>query len=126
MNRLITLAIALSLVACTQGGDPWYTTPSTGDATGGDDVGTTPAVLDDEILQIFEDNSCLGCHGNGATSGGLDLSTLEGLLAGGDKAGPAIVPCDPEASPLLDVIQGGIDDGTISVLPMPLGGDAVG
>jgi len=38
---------------------------------------------------------CLGCHGAAATAG-LDLSTYQGLLAGGNS-GPGIVPGEPGA-----------------------------
>ena len=40
---------------------------------------------------------CAGCHGAGSTEGGLDLSTREKLLAGGDR-GAALVPGDGAGS----------------------------
>ena len=40
---------------------------------------------------------CYDCHGDGATKGGLDLSTKAGALAGG-SAGPAVAPGDPGKS----------------------------
>lgn len=135
VSRLVMLAFALSLVACTQGGDPWYTTTGTADAGGGDagaadggggDAGGPGAAIDPTILQIFDDNKCMNCHGGPSTLGGLDISTLDGLLAGGTKAGAAIIPCDAAASPLIQVLDGGIDDGTINVAAMPLGGDPIG
>src|SRR5262249_27846792 len=41
---------------------------------------------------------CLSCHGP-KKKGDLDMRTINGLLKGGDS-GPAIVPGDPEKSPL--------------------------
>jgi len=45
-------------------------------------------------FQELFSSSCGFCHG---TSGGLDVSTYESLVAGGDS-GPGIVPGDPDAS----------------------------
>jgi mono/diheme cytochrome c family protein len=46
---------------------------------------------------------CAGCHGSGSVRGGLDLSTRDGLLEGGDH-GPAIVPGKPRISLLYRLI----------------------
>ncbi len=46
--------------------------------------------------------SCLDCHG-GDKKGGLDLRSREGLAAGG-KQGPALVPGDPAASHLMELV----------------------
>src|SRR5258708_38456816 len=43
-----------------------------------------------QIRPILE-TQCVECHGGKATKHGLDLTTREGLLRGGD-GGPAIVP----------------------------------
>ena len=45
---------------------------------------------------------CLSCHGAepGKIKGGLDLTSREGMLDGGDIQGPAIEPGDSRASPL--------------------------
>src|SRR5262249_58429206 len=49
-----------------------------------------------DILPIFERN-CLRCHGMKVKKGGLNLSTSEAVLVGGE-AGPAVVPKHPAAS----------------------------
>jgi hypothetical protein len=45
---------------------------------------------------------CLACHGNDEKKlhGGLDLRTRAGMLKGGDSGQPALVPGQPEESPL--------------------------
>ena len=48
--------------------------------------------------------SCFKCHGGEKTRGGLDLSTREKLLAGGDE-GAGIVAGDPAASSLIKRIR---------------------
>jgi hypothetical protein len=49
---------------------------------------------------------CYECHGRDATiaQGNLRLDTRDGVLAGGDS-GPAIVPGDPAASPLMQALR---------------------
>lgn len=50
-----------------------------------------------EVLPLLV-RACVGCHGPGdLASGGLDLSSIEGILRGGAR-GPAVVPGDPKAS----------------------------
>ncbi len=46
---------------------------------------------------------CLPCHGGAVTRSGLDLSTREGLLRGGDR-GPGVVPGDPDTSLIYQVV----------------------
>ena len=48
---------------------------------------------------------CLQCHNSKRGRGGLDLSTLQGLQAGGLK-GPVVVPGDADKSLLFQVVQG--------------------
>lgn len=45
---------------------------------------------------------CFGCHGSDAKAleGGLDLTQLTGALKGGDSGEPAVVPGEPDRSPL--------------------------
>lgn len=50
---------------------------------------------------------CLDCHSGEKPSGGLDLTTPEGL-ARGSESGEVVVPGDPEASLLLEVVDQGI------------------
>ena len=56
-----------------------------------------------DVRPVLE-KSCLPCHGPQTKSSGLDLSTREDLLKGGDH-GPAIVPGDPKASLLYKLIS---------------------
>ncbi|MGL4552033.1 MAG: PSD1 and planctomycete cytochrome C domain-containing protein, partial [Gemmataceae bacterium] len=46
---------------------------------------------------------CFACHGDDRKKrrGGLDLTTLAGMRAGGDSGKPALVPGRPDASPLV-------------------------
>src|SRR4051794_37989788 len=48
--------------------------------------------------------SCVKCHGERKSSGGLRLDSREAMLAGGDT-GPAVVPGDPDSSPLVRAIR---------------------
>ncbi|MCC9658278.1 PSD1 and planctomycete cytochrome C domain-containing protein [Rhodopirellula halodulae] len=65
---------------------------------------------------------CIQCHGETEQEGGLKLTTLEGLLAGGDS-GPAIVREAPDESLLIEALRfesfemppsGQLDDPTVS------------
>ena len=47
---------------------------------------------------------CIQCHGESKQEGGLRLTSIEDLLAGGDS-GPAIVPGDPGQSILLEALR---------------------
>ena len=47
---------------------------------------------------------CVDCHGGGKVKGGLDLSSREGLLKGGDR-GPAVSLDDPSESVLLEAVN---------------------
>jgi len=50
-------------------------------------------------IQVL-DTYCVSCHGEEKQKGGLRLDSREAILAGGDS-GRAVVPGDPDASPLL-------------------------
>ncbi len=60
---------------------------------------------------------CLACHGRNEDEieGGLDLRSLEALLAGGDSGEPAISAGSPEFSPLLLALRR--DDSGWSAMP---------
>ncbi|MEZ5396549.1 MAG: c-type cytochrome domain-containing protein [Bryobacterales bacterium] len=60
---------------------------------------------------------CAACHGEGGMSG-LDVSTRQALLAGG-KRGAAIEPGKPDASLLIQAVDGKHE------LKMPMGRDAL-
>ncbi len=53
-----------------------------------------------EIRRIFEDNGCMGCHGNNA-SGGLNLNTYESVNQGGNKCGTNMLT----GTTLVDIIM---------------------
>ena len=59
-----------------------------------------------KVLSTFK-AKCFSCH-NAANradlKGQFDMSSLSGLLKGGESAEPAIVPNEPENSPLLNAI----------------------
>src|SRR5581483_9955902 len=65
---------------------------------------TAPAgnLYSDYVQPVFQ-KSCLPCHGPEAKSAGLDLSTREGLLHGGEH-GAVIQPGDAGASLLYKVV----------------------
>ena len=52
---------------------------------------------------------CAECHSQASRRGGLRVSSLQSLLAGG-RSGPAIVPGDPDNSLLIQVVRHEIDD----------------
>jgi Protein of unknown function (DUF1553)/Protein of unknown function (DUF1549)/Planctomycete cytochrome C len=54
-------------------------------------------------LELLETH-CVGCHGGAGIKGGLDLTTREGLLRGGES-GATVIPGDPESSLLLQTIR---------------------
>src|SRR5215470_18353768 len=64
-----------------------------------------------EAAEFFETHirptlmdACLKCHGGEKTSRGLRVDSREALLKGG-QSGPAIVPCEPEKSLIIQVIR---------------------
>ncbi len=59
-------------------------------------------------LQPFFDSQCAKCHGPLEQKGGLELDTPQALLQGGDE-GPVLIPGNPEASPLYQVLAPGSD-----------------
>jgi cytochrome c553 len=60
-----------------------------------------------EVRPILEAR-CLRCHGAEKTRAGLDLTTLEAMLAGGEGGEPGIIPGDPDGSLVIDVITSGL------------------
>jgi hypothetical protein len=70
-----------------------------------------------EVRPILETH-CYSCHQGGKVKGGLRLDSLAGALHGGRVDGPAIVPGDPEESPLIQRITSEYEDEV-----MPAKGD---
>jgi len=71
----------------------------------------TPAVAGDRAADRFFDrvqpllaSRCVSCHGPDKQGGGLRLDSAKGVLAGGD-GGPAVVPGDPDASPIVRAVR---------------------
>src|SRR5262249_38288008 len=64
-----------------------------------------PVNFDSDILPIFQTN-CIPCHGSAVKMKGLDLSTLAGVMKGGD-AGPVVAEGDPDESRLYRMVQTG-------------------
>jgi hypothetical protein len=62
-----------------------------------------------EIIPIFE-KSCLACHSGDKPKGGLDLRNLSSLIQGGQSGQPAIIPGQPDVSPLLHFVQDQVED----------------
>ena len=58
-----------------------------------------------QVAPIFA-NNCADCHSTEDHKSGLDTSSVPGLLKGGKKAGPAIVPGKPDESPLVQFLRG--------------------
>ncbi len=56
--------------------------------------------------------NCTSCHNSTAKLGGLDLSSYQGLAAGGGT-GPVVVPGDPDASKLVTLIASGGHPGQL-------------
>jgi len=56
-----------------------------------------------KIHPVIEDN-CLKCHGGVKQKGGLDLRTLDSAIGGGETD-TALIPGNPEESPLFQSIQ---------------------
>src|SRR5687768_11104128 len=63
----------------------------------------------DHVRPILEAN-CIECHGGKATRNGLNLTTREGLMRGGDD-GPAVVPGQAAASLLYKHITHELEPG---------------
>lgn len=57
-----------------------------------------------EVAPLFRQH-CNGCHRPGKEKGGVDLTSVAGILRGG-KHGPAVVPGDPRAGTLLGEVSG--------------------
>lgn len=56
-----------------------------------------------QVRPIFQVN-CQGCHQPAKASGGYEMTSLKGLLKGGDGGEAAIVPGQPEKSVLLEMV----------------------
>ncbi|MCA9123599.1 MAG: PSD1 domain-containing protein [Planctomycetaceae bacterium] len=64
-----------------------------------------PVSFEQQILPLLE-RRCSKCHHEKEQSGGLDLTRMRTMRRGGDELGAAVVPGDPDASPLIQVLTG--------------------
>jgi mono/diheme cytochrome c family protein len=72
----------------------------------GQDAGAAnarPVSYQRDVLPILRAN-CHGCHGPDKVSGGLEMTTFDSLLQGGESGSPAVVPGDPDSSYLVQMI----------------------
>jgi len=52
---------------------------------------------------------CILCHEEPDPDGAYDMTTVAGIIAGGEKAQPAVIPGDPDNSPLVQYIRGALN-----------------
>ncbi len=64
-----------------------------------------PAVSEKDVLPIFQVR-CVACHGKRRQEAGLDLRTRASRLKGG-RSGPAVLPGNPDQSPIIQKIESG-------------------
>lgn len=58
-----------------------------------------------DIAPIMED-FCIDCHEAPDSDGNFDVTTVANLLKAGDKAGPGVIPGDPDKSAIVRYIRG--------------------
>jgi hypothetical protein len=71
------------------------------------DLNKAPLTWERHIEPLF-DRECVKCHGPLKKKGGLDLSTFQNVIRGGDS-GSVITPGAPSSSPLLQFLKAGSD-----------------
>jgi uncharacterized membrane protein/mono/diheme cytochrome c family protein len=69
----------------------------------------------ERVEPVFVQN-CYECHGNGRKKGGLDMRTLESLLAGGNE-GVVLIPGNVAKSSLVTSIRHEHDDSELNMPP---------
>jgi len=99
---------SVSLTACSTATGPTYS------GGGGGGGGAAPTSFRSDVLPILSGAGCTGCHGG---NGGLTVTSVAALLAGGDH-GPAIVPGDAASSNIIRKLSPSPPFGA----RMPLGG----
>ncbi len=91
-KHCVPVFVGVTLGACLDVGDPYLVSDELAVPTGA-------LSYEQHIRPILIDAGCLGCHfAGGGGSGGLDASTPEGLMRGGDSGRAAVVPCEHTAS----------------------------
>lgn len=72
-------------------------------------------VFETDIVPLVKKH-CWKCHSARTRKGELNLQTLEGMLVGGESGEAAIVPGNPEASPLMALVdKGDMPPGKVSL-----------
>jgi hypothetical protein len=64
-----------------------------------------PVSFQKVIRPLLEDR-CAMCHSADAKTSGFEVTSVAALLKGGDKAGAAVIPDKPDASPLVEYLTG--------------------
>ena len=76
----------------------------------------------DNVANLFSENGCTGCHNGPQGSGGLDLTSFDGISNGGNICGPNILT----GTVLVDIISISNYDGCSSAIPFPSMNERVG
>jgi mono/diheme cytochrome c family protein len=61
-------------------------------------------------IQPLLERSCVACHSGERAKGGFQIVNRAALLQGGNRGEPAIVPGQPDASPLIRFVQDRTED----------------
>lgn len=107
----LTTAQAEHLKAWIAGGAKW---------PAGLTLGTMPRMQFVRDIQPILEQNCVSCHNGEKTKGDLNMTTLALTLKGGEN-GTALVPFDPEASPLFTLANLKEDDDDL-MPPVKSGG----
>jgi len=79
------------------------------------DQNSTAPLFEKDIVPLVKKH-CWKCHSARTRKGELNLQTLEGMLVGGESGEAAIVPGNPEASPLMALVdKGDMPPGKVSL-----------
>lgn len=76
----------------------------------------------DKVEPLFSENGCTGCHNGPGGSGGLDLTSYNGISQGGNLCGVNILT----ETTLVDIININEYDGCTSPIPFPSMNERVG
>jgi mono/diheme cytochrome c family protein len=71
---------------------------------------TEPPVEFTRDIQPLLERSCVACHSGERAKGGFQVVDRRSLLQGGKRGEPAVVPGNPDASPLLRLVQDQVED----------------
>ena len=92
-------------------------TPAPGDESGDKDDDSTPASASTGFSEVFSalERKCTFCHNLQNPKGGLDLSSFESIMKGGNS-GSIVVVGKPEESLIFTTLNGAV--GEISKMPL--------